>query len=61
MGSHCHSVRWSRETKLVGESPGITSFETGRLRHFLTLFPSPDETSLALSPQGKPRAKGKEV
>ena len=45
MGSHCHSVRWSQETQLVDESPGITSFETGRFRRLLTPFPNADETS----------------
>lgn len=59
MGSHCHSVRRSQEARLVGESPGITSFETGRLRRLLTPFPSPDEASCAPSPRGKPRAMRK--
>lgn len=35
---------------VVGESPGITSFETGTLRCLLTPFPSPNETSRAPRP-----------
>lgn len=40
------TMRWSQEIQLVGESPGIMSFETGRRRRLLTPSPSPDEPSV---------------
>lgn len=39
----------------MGESPGLTSFETGRLRHLLTPFPSLMRPAVHPGPVGGPQ------